>query len=196
MPTEDQLKVELDSQDDLKSKQKDKSIQTLLMEEILPPGKEGIEGMVLFPLFFGAIFTVSYLKNPLMKTHLKGLIAGSSFLWMILTLKLVDAPLWILALICLGIGLLLQLLSFLLSEFTMDVIFEIISVFAGIGWISLVSGFVLDFIAFLAFYFSFNELILSAILLSAGNTVGDLFGNSALAQKGEGVMAAIASYSG
>ena len=68
--------------------------------------------------------------------------------------------------------------------------------FAAIGWISIFSGIIIDFISFLAFYFNINEVILSSILLSAGNTIGDFFGNGALSKAGESVMGAIASYSG
>ena len=78
----------------------------------------------------------------------------------------------------------------------MCIIYELISVFAAIGWISILAGIIIDFITFLAFYFSLNEIILSSILLSAGNTIGDFFGNAALAKAGDEVMGAIASYSG
>ena len=59
------------------------------------------------------------------------------------------------------------------------IIYEIISVFAAIGWISIIANIIIDFISFIAFYFNLNEIILSALLLSAGNTVGDFFGNAA-----------------
>ncbi len=55
---------------------------------------------------------------------------------------------------------------------------------------------IIDFITFLSFYFNINKVILAALLLSAGNTIGDFFGNAALAKNGEFVMGAIASYSG
>lgn len=77
-----------------------------------------------------------------------------------------------------------------------SVIYEIISVFAAIGYVSIFSQLIIDFITFLAFYFSIDEVILNSILLSAGNTIGDFFGNAALAKAGEGVMGAFATYSG
>ena len=83
-----------------------------------------------------------------------------------------------------------------LSENVLKIIWELISVFAAIGWISIFSAVIIDCITFLAFYFNISKLILSCLLLSAGNTIGDFFGNAALAKNGEPVMAAIASYSG
>jgi len=55
---------------------------------------------------------------------------------------------------------------------------------------------IIDFITFMSFYFNINKVILSSILLSAGNTIGDFFGNAALAKNGEEIMGAVASYSG
>lgn len=83
-----------------------------------------------------------------------------------------------------------------LNKNVLEIIYEFVSVFAAIGWISIFSGIIIDFITFLAFYFSINEVILSSLLLSAGNTIGDFFGNAALAKAGEPVMGAFASYSG
>lgn len=68
--------------------------------------------------------------------------------------------------------------------------------FSAIGFISIFSQIIIDFITFMAFYFSIDEVILNSILLSAGNTIGDFFGNGALAKAGEGVMGGFATYSG
>lgn len=78
----------------------------------------------------------------------------------------------------------------------LEIIYELISVFAAIGWISIFSNLIIDFITFLSFYFNINKVILSALLLSAGNSIGDFFGNAALSKNGEEIMAAIATYSG
>lgn len=83
-----------------------------------------------------------------------------------------------------------------ISQNTVEISYELISVFASIGWISIFSNLIIDFISFLAFYFSIDKVILASILLSAGNTIGDFFANAALAKTGEPVMGAFASYSG
>jgi len=90
--------------------------------------------------------------------------------------------------------LILEMVKF--NNNVLSITYELISVFSSIGWISIFSNMIIDFITFLSFYFSINKVILSALLLSAGNTFGDFFGNGALAKNGEEVMGAIASYSG
>lgn len=82
------------------------------------------------------------------------------------------------------------------SKFVLGIIYEILSVFASIGWIGLISNLIIDNISFLAFYFSIDKVVLSAILLSVGNSIGDFFGNAALAKQGEEVMGLLASYAG
>lgn len=96
----------------------------------------------------------------------------------------------ILGLICLA----LEIMK--VSENIILIIYEIISVFAAIGFLGIFAGMIVDFIQFLAFYFSLDPVILNSILLSIGNNVGDFFGNGALAKSGEEVMGGFATYSG
>lgn len=112
-------------------------------------------------------------------------------------LKLSPFYFWINVIISLCFGIIFFALEFLkVPEKVTSVIYEIISVFAAIGYVSIFSQLIIDFITFLAFYFSIDEVILNSILLSAGNTIGDFFGNAALAKAGEGLMGAFATYSG
>ena len=142
--------------------------------------------MVIMPLNFLGMFTVCYLENPLMKTPMKYLICAVSMVWALYFLELTPFSLLILSLIGAFIGFVTLLLDLAkVSENVLSIIFEMVSVFAAIGWISIVANVIVDFITFIAFYFNLNEIILSALLLSAGNTVGDFFGNAALAMKGE-----------
>ncbi len=82
------------------------------------------------------------------------------------------------------------------SKKIMDICYELVAVFSAIGWINILATLIIDFISFLAFYFNIQKLILASLLLSAGNTIGDFFGNAALAKAGEPIMGAMASYSG
>ena len=142
--------------------------------------------MVIMPLNFLGMFTVCYLENPLMKTPMKYLICAVSMVWALYFLELTPFSLLILSLIGAFVGFVTLLLDLAkVSENVLSIIFEMVSVFAAIGWISIVANVIVDFITFIAFYFNLNEIILSALLLSAGNTVGDFFGNAALAMKGE-----------
>lgn len=157
-----------------------------LVKETVPADGSLYEKMVIMPLNFMGIFTICYLENPLMKTPFKYLICSVSVVFFLYFLELTPFDLLVLCLIGAFIGFLTLLLELAkVSENKLSIIFEIISVFAAIGWISIVANVVIDFISFVAFYFNLNEIILSALLLSAGNTVGDFFGNAALAMKGE-----------
>ena len=132
-----------------------------------------------------------------MKTKFKYILLGLSITWIIMTLELLDFPLHINLAIGFSIALTFLLMYlFKVKESILEIFYEIFSVFAAIGWISIFSGVIIDFISFLSYYFSLNEIILNSILLSAGNTVGDFFGNASLAKAGSEVMGAFASYSG
>ena len=132
-----------------------------------------------------------------MKTKFKFVLLGLSITWIIFTLELLDFPLHINLAIGFSIALGFLLMYLLkVKESILEIFYEIFSVFAAIGWISIFSGVIIDFISFLSYYFSLNEIILNSILLSAGNTVGDFFGNASLAKAGSEVMGAFASYSG
>lgn len=155
--------------------------------------------MILVPLNFCCLFTVCNLDNPFMKNPMKFLIIPVSLFFTVHFLELAgdDPNFWILGSVCAGLGglfLVLELIKF--NQNVLLIIYEFISVFAAIGWISIFCNIIIDFITFLSFYFNINKVILAAILLSAGNTIGDFFGNGALAKNGESVMGAIASYSG
>ena len=132
-----------------------------------------------------------------MKRPTKLIICMISLIFTIYTLELVSLSWWMMLIITGGISTLLFVMDFLnLSQDGVEISYELISVFASIGWISIFSNLIIDFISFMAFYFSIDKVILASILLSAGNTIGDLFANAALAKKGEPVMGAFASYSG
>ena len=156
-----------------------------------------VENVILGPLMLAAMFTNCYLDNPLMKLPIKFAIVANSFVFMVVFLELAEVELKVLFIIGYGLGAVFLVLEIIkVSQFLLDIFYEIISVLAAIGWISIFAGLVIDCIAFLAFYFSINEVILATLLLSAGNTVGDFFGNGALAKSGEEVMAMMGVYSG
>lgn len=118
-----------------------------------------------------------------MKTPAKFLIVGLGIFFIIWSIELVDAAVWIQLLIGLGAGAVFAGLELGgVSKFVLGIIYEILSVFASIGWIGLISNLIIDNISFLAFYFSIDKVVLSAILLSVGNSIGDFFGNAALAK--------------
>ena len=132
-----------------------------------------------------------------MKTPLRFLIVAISCFFANYILETSPFSFLITLFISLGVAGVLMILDISgVGKNGLAITYELISVFAAIGWISILAGVIIDFITFLAFYFSLNEIILSSILLSAGNTIGDFFGNAALAKAGDEVMGAIAGYSG
>ena len=194
-PFETQIQIE--EEDPTNKEDENKSFFAQVVDDIIDEESSFIENVILMPLVTAGMLTVSYLDNPFMKTPAKYLIVASSVVFMFHTLELLGCEFVTLCIIGLSVGavfFVLELISF--SENIIAISYEFISVFSAIGWISVFSGIIIDFIAFLAFYFNINEVILSSILLSAGNTIGDFFGNGALAKAGESVMGAIASYSG
>lgn len=149
------------------------------------------------PISAFGLIVICYLNNPFMKTLARYLIVAFSIFFTLHTLELIECS-WLFKLLY---GLIFATMCFLLElmkvpDNIMKIIYEIISVFASIGYISIFSGLIIDFISFLAFYFSLDEVILNSILLSIGNNVGDFFGNGALAKSGEGLMGGFATYSG
>jgi sodium/potassium/calcium exchanger 6 len=168
-----------------------------MCDEMFEEENSLLENIILGPLMLAGMFTNCYLDNPIMKLPVKYAIIANSFVFMVVFLELADVDLKILFLIGYGLGALFLVLELVkVRKFYLEIFYELISVLAAIGWISIFAGLVIDCISFLAFYFSINEVILATLLLSAGNTVGDYFGNGALAKTGEEIMAMMGVYSG
>jgi Ca2+/Na+ antiporter len=137
----------------------------------------------LIPFLILNILTIPYLNNPFMKRPSRFFIVSMGVFFILYSMELLDYSWWVLLLIGFGVGLLFAILEMVgVSKFGCEIVYEIISVFASIGWIGTIADLIIDNISFLAFYFSINKVILTAILLSVGNSVGDFFGNAALAK--------------
>jgi Ca2+/Na+ antiporter len=186
-----------DENEEEEQENKNKGFFDKVCDEMFEEENSLLDNIVLGPLMLAGMFTNCYLENPFMMFPFKFAIIANSFIFMIYTLELLELDLLTLFIVGYSLGAIFLVLELVkVSSFVLEIIYEFISVFAAIGWISIFSGLVIDFISFLAFYFSINEVILSSLLLSAGNTVGDYFGNAALAKNGESVMALVAAYSG
>lgn len=109
------------------------------------------------PVKLVGLFVVCYLDNPFMKTLGKYLIIASSFIFTLNALELLNVDFWVLCVIGMCLGLFCLILEVVkVPENIMCIIYEIISVFAAIGMIGFFSGIIIDFITFLAFYFSLD----------------------------------------
>lgn len=67
---------------------------------------------------------------------------------------------------------------------------------SAIGIIKILSGFMICLITFIAHYLSIEKIIITALFLAIGNSLGDYFGNAALAKEGQEVTGAFSSFSG
>ena len=193
-----ETEIEIEEQDDeLHKAAKDKNVFELIVDEVVDPEASFIENLVIMPLAIGGMLTISYLENPLMKTPLKYAVIGASLFWIMMTMNLMPNEKLITLIIVVATMVVFLFLDLVkINKNIKEILWELLSVFSAIGWINIISAVIVDFIKFLAFYFNINQVILSAMLLSAGNTIGDFFGNGALAKAGSAVMGGIASYSG
>lgn len=183
-------------QDKDAARQGKKKLIGRIIAELFSSEKTLLENLFIGPLFLAGMFTNSYLTNPLMIFPFKFLILGNTLAFMLYTLSPVSLSLFTLFLTGTAFAIFCAFLEmFRPIRGTLNFFYEILSIFGSMGWISLLSGVIIDFIFFLAFYFSINEVILLSLLLAAGNSLGDYFGNAALAHQGEHVMAFISSYS-
>ena len=189
--------VSLEEKDSSLTYKKDHGFFEQVIEDLIDEEMHYIENMIIMPLALAGMLTICYLDNPIMKTPFKYLLIGSSITTMLFILELTEFNLLILIIIGQISGLcffIFEVVDF--SKNMLAVVYEFITVFASIGWISVFADTLVDFMRFLAFYFDINELILAAVLLSAGSFVSDYFGNAALAKHGEPVMAALGCFSG
>lgn len=169
----------------------------LFMAELIDEEAGFYQNAVLLPLMICGLFSISYLSNPLMKNDIKFVVLGITFAFILRIFGVCGEVDWSLA--AMGVGTAVVFLVFERLKFKphlLETIYEILSVMSAIAWIKIFSTFIIDFITFLAYYFSISQVVLASLLLSAGNSLGDLFGNAALAAQGEAVMGAMACYSG
>lgn len=70
-----------------------------------------------------------------------------------------------------------------------------VTVFSSISVLSYLSATLVDSFNFISFYFNIAKIIIYPLLMSAGNSLGDYFGNLALAKEGETVLATLSTFS-
>lgn len=169
----------------------------LIYDEIFDPSISTFRQYNQLVLTAGGLLTIPYIYNPLMGTKARFLVIfgsillservffGSSYSWLIHLF------------IALGVALLCLLLEvFGFKQAVIDPVYECIAAVGAVAWIKILSVLILDFIYFLAFYFSIEEIMLATLIIAAGNSLTDFFNNTALALQGEAVMGALATYSG
>ena len=179
--------------DDIKD---ERNFSRKVWERVIDPEISCLENILTLPLNAMCLFTICDNTNPFVQTKLRPLIANLSFIFILLSMNLLSLDPTKIAIVG-GIGMIsFILLDMFLEKRKLEIVYYILSILASIGWINIFAGYVVDCISFIAFWFEMSQVLISALLLSAGNTIGDLFANSALARNGEAVMGAVACYSG
>ena len=169
---------------------------TLVVDKLVDEECSMLENIIALPLNLAAFITISDLDNPFMYTKAELLICAVSFCFAIVVFDFLPISFYWLLIASLLIAIIVYFGNHSPTHHEKArLTYQLMGVMSSIAWIKIFSGFVIDFITFIAFYFAVNEVIISSILLSAGNTVGDFFGNAALARAGEEVMATMATYS-
>lgn len=166
-----------------------------LYREIIDDRKTVFGNVICAPLALLGVLVLPYSRNPLVKTGYRYVLyLASSFL-------LMDSMFYYLMSkgSTFGIGVFIAVLfSFLdvtkISKNTLKFFCIFMTLACSIMVLKIYVLGVLDCVIFLSFFYSVDDLIISALLLSAGDSMGDLFSNSALAHQGEIAMASLACF--
>jgi sodium/potassium/calcium exchanger 6 len=169
----------------------------LVAEEIFDPSISRWYQYNQIILTTGGLLTIPYVYNPLLYTKARFLVVFCSVWFTGKMLFISHLPWYVYAASSFAVALLCLVLEALrINKHVTDTIYELIAVFGAMSWIKILSVLIIDFVSFLSFYMSMEELTLAILVIAAGNSIPDFFNNTALALHGEGVMAAMASYSG
>lgn len=195
--SEDEEEAEQSSNQHAKHHQKHTFFEKLLEQMIDFEEHSAGTALILLPLNVFMLFTVPYGKNPLMQTKLR-------YVPMVLSI-LVSAFLfgehhvlksWIFICALSLIFIIIMLEIFKIAKEPIRIFEKIMTVIVSIAWTKLFVLLILDYMAFISFYFSINEIILFTILMSAGNCFSEMLNLGALSRQGSGIMAVLATYSG
>lgn len=74
-------------------------------------------------------------------------------------------------------------------------VYLFLTCFASIAWLKLFTSIILDMILYISLYFKISETFLSVVIVSIGNSLGDLFNISALSSLGDENMAFLGTFS-
>ena len=126
------------------------------------------------------MFSIPYKTNFLLNTCLRYLIvflsSFSSFLFFH-NLKYLERVLIFSSIITLFYILLVKIEK--LNKF-IDGFHMALAIFSSIAWLKFFSGCLLDVIQYISLLFKINKTFLSIVIISGGNSLGDLFANAAL----------------
>lgn len=151
-----ETEISIEEKDVQQEGHKDTIVNNIL-DDVIDKDSSFIENLILAPLYSLCLVTICYLENPLMETFFKYPLVALSFTFLIYSLELLDFSIFILLIIGIILAIVMLLLDLMkIAKNAVEITQELISVFAAIGWISIFSSIIIDFITFLAFYFSID----------------------------------------
>lgn len=147
------------------------------------------------PLKSVFLLTIPFEKNPFFKTPLKYILIFLSLLtsFFIFKKKTQTNPILIISSI-------LTIIFSILSYFQKiknhhKTFFHFLTLFTSICWMNLITQILLEIIFYYSFLLEINETFLSMIIISSGNSMGDLFSVVALSEFGDSLLAFLAVFS-
>ncbi len=141
--------------------------------------------------------SICHSQNPLMNNWLKIIVIFFSFINSFYLFNCYYSDLLTLIIDSLITSIMLYLLEYYPPfKYMTSLVYDFLSIFVSIAFIGFLSGYLIDIIIFIAFFFQISEIIIASLILSAGNSITDYFSNGALAKANEPIMAVMACYSG
>jgi Ca2+/Na+ antiporter len=153
--------------------------------------------MILLLLNFGMLFTVPHDKNPIMHLKLKYIPIFMSVIvccYLLSEHHRISRSVSIIAVSLVVVIIILEICK--IGKELIRIAEKVLTVMVSIAWTKLFVVLILDYMSFISFYFSINEIILFTILMSAGNCLAEMINLGALSRQGSGIMAVLATYSG
>lgn len=153
---------------------------------------QGYSGAVCFAVDAFSLATISDSSNPLMDTPWRHGVLSMSILLPLLIFGILPLTTKAILFSFLGAyGGIYFLLKFGLSPKILDFSSDMASILTGVALINLSSLLLVDFLEFVAFYFSMQEILKGSILLAVNSAVSYNFVNQGLVQIGESYLATI-----
>lgn len=173
-----------------------KNLMKILTKDVLAPSDDLLKMVIHTKVNFLCLLLFPSSRNQLLKSRLRPLLLGLG-----LTVALFGMGAFKLRLFTAAFIFLLSTCGFYLLErsrlepATVDLIHDFVALLSGVALTKKYVSLFCDVLKFFKFYYSVNDIIVSAIFLSAADSLGKLYINIALATQGELILAILSTYS-
>lgn len=148
------------------------TLKDLFLNETIVGQENNLTNILTIPLKLIACFVVPYNKNAFLKTRVRVLVYYLGFILVSISFFNNFVGSLFLIFFCLVITICVSIIDFRGKHSDIISLFQIsMSILSAISLMRILILFVIDGISFLTFYFQINKIIISGILLSAGNTI-------------------------